>query len=144
VKGPHSGLQEEARRSALPFERYLLSGVVVAESLFGRPGHVAVMTSVRVSNGVGGNSLLSNFSAAPAGASVYFATLTKVPIPNGLIARGMGRRRPPPPLLAGPALSPPNMLVIHSVTGTRKTVVSVALVVMMATISGMIFKATWS
>ena len=88
---------------------------------------------------VGGNSLQANFFASFAGAFMYFATLTEVPILQGLIGSGMGKGAALALLLAGPALSLPNMLVIRSVLGTKKTVVFVALVVVMATISGMIF-----
>jgi len=42
-------------------------------------------------------------------------------------------------LLAGPALSLPNMLVIRSIIGTIKTLVFIFLVVVMATFSGMLF-----
>jgi hypothetical protein len=72
---------------------------------------------------------------------MYFATLTEVPILQGLIGAGMGKGPALALLLAGPALSLPSMLVIRSIMGTKKTVVYVALVVVMATISGMIFGA---
>jgi len=70
---------------------------------------------------------------------MYFATLTEVPILQGLIANGMGKGPALALLLAGPALSLPNMLVIRSVIGTKKTLVFVSLVVVMATITGLIF-----
>ena len=70
---------------------------------------------------------------------MYFATLTEVPILPGLIGSGMGQGPALALLLAGPALSLPNMVVIHSVLGTKKTVVFVSLVVVMATISGLLF-----
>lgn len=88
---------------------------------------------------VGGNSLLSNFLASFTGAFMYFATLTEVPIIQGLLASGMGKGPALALLLAGPSLSLPNMLVIHGVMGTRKTVVYVSLVVAMATLSGLIY-----
>ncbi len=88
---------------------------------------------------VGGNSLLSNFFASFTGAFMYFATLTEVPIIQGLLASGMGKGPALALLLAGPSLSLPNMLVIRGVLGTKKTVVYVALVIVMATISGFIF-----
>lgn len=88
---------------------------------------------------VGGNSLFSNFAASIVGAFMYFATLTEVPILQGLIASGMGKGPALALLLAGPALSLPNMLVIRGVMGTQKTVVYVSLVVVMATISGLIY-----
>ena len=83
--------------------------------------------------------ILTNFFAAIFGAFMYFATLTEVPILQGLIGAGMGKGPALALLLAGPALSLPNMLVIRSIMGTRKTIVFCSLVVVMATISGMIF-----
>jgi len=88
---------------------------------------------------VGGNSIFSNFFASVVGAFMYFATLTEVPIVQGLIASGMGKGPALALLLAGPSLSLPNMLVIKGVLGTQKTVVYVTLVVVMATISGLIY-----
>lgn len=88
---------------------------------------------------VGGNSVFSNFFASLVGAFMYFATLTEVPIIQGLLASGMGKGPALALLLAGPALSLPNMLVIRGVMGTQKTVVYVSLVVVMATISGLIY-----
>ena len=88
---------------------------------------------------VGGNSLLSNFFASFTGAFMYFATLTEVPIIQGLLASGMGKGPALALLLAGPSLSLPNMLVISGVMGAQKTIVYVALVIIMATISGYIF-----
>lgn len=90
---------------------------------------------------VGGNSVFSNFFASIVGAFMYFATLTEVPILQGLIASGMGKGPALALLLAGPSLSLPNMLVIQGVMGTQKTVVYVVLVVVMATISGLIYGA---
>lgn len=88
---------------------------------------------------VGGNSLLSNFFASFTGAFMYFATLTEVPIIQGLQASGIGKGPALALLLAGPSLSLPNMLVIRGVLGTKKTVVYVALVIVMATLSGFLF-----
>jgi len=90
---------------------------------------------------VGGNSVFSNFFASISGAFMYFATLTEVPIVQGLMSSGMGKGPALALLLAGPALSLPSMLVIRGVMGTQKTVVYVSLVVVMATISGLIFGA---
>jgi len=88
---------------------------------------------------VGGNSLFSNLFASVVGAFMYFATLTEVPIVQGLIAAGMGKGPALALLLAGPSLSLPSMLVIRGVIGTQKTLVYVSLVVIMATLTGMIF-----
>ena len=92
-----------------------------------------------ISGIVGGNSIFANAFAAVAGALMYFATLTEVPILQGLMGSGMGKGPALALLLAGPALSLPNMIVIRSIMGTKKTLVFIALVVVMATISGMIF-----
>lgn len=117
----------------------LLFGVLVAGLLLGRPDQEGLIPSEWVSAAVGGNSLLSNFVASFLGAFMYFATLTEVPILQGLIGAGMGKGPALALLLAGPALSLPNMLVIRSVMGTKKTVVFVSLVIIMATLSGMIY-----
>ncbi|MFH1502847.1 MAG: permease [Candidatus Eisenbacteria bacterium] len=119
----------------------LLIGVVVAGLLLGRPGQEGLIPSDWVARSVGGNSLGSNLFASVAGAFMYFATLTEVPILEGLIGSGMGKGPALALLLAGPALSLPNMLVIRSIVGTKKTLVFVGLVVVMATLSGMIFGA---
>jgi uncharacterized membrane protein YraQ (UPF0718 family) len=117
----------------------LFIGVLIAGALLGRVGSEGLIPSEWVATAVGGNSLLSNFFASFAGAFMYFATLTEVPILQGLIDNGMGQGPALALLLAGPALSLPNMLVIRSVMGTKKTVVFSALVIVMATISGIIF-----
>ncbi|MDH7569336.1 MAG: permease, partial [Armatimonadota bacterium] len=119
----------------------LLFGVLVAGALLGRPGHEGLVPSEWVSRSVGGNSIGANFFASAAGALMYFATLTEVPILQGLIGSGMGKGPALALLLAGPALSLPNMLVIRSIMGTKKTVVFVSLVVIMATVSGLLFGA---
>lgn len=85
----------------------------------------------------------ANLAASIAGAFMYFATLTEVPILQGLLGAGMGKGPALALLLAGPALSLPNMLVIGSVIGAKKTILYVSLVVVMATISGMAFGAVW-
>ena len=117
----------------------LIGGVLVAGFLLGRPGHEGMIPSGWVSGLVGGNSLRANLFSSVVGAFMYFATLTEVPILQGLIGAGMGKGPALALLLAGPALSLPNMLVIRSVMGTKKTVAYVCLVVVMATISGLIY-----
>ena len=119
----------------------LLGGVLVAGLLLGRPGHEGLIPSAWVASAVGGNSLLANFFSAVVGAFMYFATLTEVPIVQGLVGSGMGRGPALALLLAGPALSLPSMLVIRSVLGTRKTVVYIGLVVVMSTLAGLAFGA---
>ena len=116
------------------------AGVLVAGFLLGSPeGGGGIIPNEWITNLVGGNSLFSNFFASVSGAFMYFATLTEVPILQGLLNSGMGKGPALALLLAGPALSLPNMLVIRSIIGTQKTVVYVALVVIMATISGIIY-----
>jgi len=119
----------------------LLGGVLVSGFLLGRVGHEGIIPSRFVTSLVGGNSLFANFFSSIVGAFMYFATLTEVPILQGLIGSGMGKGPALALLLAGPALSLPSMLVIRSAIGTKKTVVYVSLVVIMATITGMIFGA---
>lgn len=119
----------------------LLFGVLIAGFLLGRPGHEGIIPTEWVNRAVGGNSLRANLFASVAGAFMYFATLTEVPILQGLMGAGMGKGPALALLLAGPALSLPNMLVIRSVMGTQKTVVFVILVIIMATISGIVFGA---
>ncbi len=117
----------------------LLFGVLAAGALLGRPGHEGLIPSEWVARSVGGNSLGANLFAAVAGAFMYFATLTEVPILQGLIGSGMGKGPALALLLAGPALSLPNMLVINSIMGAKKTVVFVSLVIIMATLAGLVF-----
>ena len=117
----------------------LLLGVVVAGLLLGRPGHEGLIPSEWVSRSVGGNSLWANLFASVAGAFMYFATLTEIPILQGLLGSGMGKGPALALLLAGPALSLPSMLVLRSIMGMKKTIVFVNIVVVMATITGMIY-----
>jgi uncharacterized membrane protein YraQ (UPF0718 family) len=121
----------------------LLAGVFVAGFLLGGPGSSArgIIPNAWIAQAVGGNSLLANFFASLVGAFMYFATLTEVPILEGLIKSGMGKGPALALLLAGPALSLPNMLVIRSVMGTKKTLVFLSLVVVLSTITGMIYGA---
>lgn len=121
----------------------LAIGVVTAGFLLGsthgNTSIAGIIPNSWIEWAVGGNSLLSNFFASFTGAFMYFATLTEVPIIQGLLASGMGKGPALALLLAGPSLSLPNMLVIRGVLGTRKTVVYVALVIVMATVSGFVF-----
>lgn len=120
----------------------LAAGVLVAGFLLGSSnGKPGIIPNEWIANLVGGNSLFSNFFASITGAFMYFATLTEIPILQGLINSGMGKGPALALLLAGPALSLPNMLVIRGVIGTQKTVVYVSLVVIMATITGLIYGA---
>ncbi len=117
----------------------LFAGVLVAGFLLGRPGHSSLIPGVWIERLVGGNTFRANFFASIAGALMYFATLTEVPILQGLIGADMGKGPALALLLAGPALSLPNMLVIRSVMGNKKTLCYIALVVIMATFTGMIY-----
>jgi uncharacterized membrane protein YraQ (UPF0718 family) len=123
-------------RQILPL---LMAGILVAGFLLGRPDQEGLIPSHWVEQAVGGNSLAANFFASVAGAFMYFATLTEVPILQGLMGAGMGKGPALALLLAGPALSLPNMLVIASVMGAKKTLVFIALVVLMAMITGLIY-----
>lgn len=120
-------------------------GVLIAGFLLGsthdNTAIAGIIPNEWIANLVGGNSVFSNFFASIVGAFMYFATLTEVPILQGLMAAGMGKGPALALLLAGPSLSLPNMLVIRGVIGTQKTVVYVGLVVVMATASGLIFGA---
>jgi len=118
----------------------LALGVFVSGFLLGSPDNPkGLIPNEWISSLVGGNSLFSNLFASVFGAFMYFATLTEVPILQGLMISGMGKGPALALLLAGPALSLPSMLVIKSVIGTEKTVVYVGLVIIMSTISGYIF-----
>lgn len=142
--------EEENREWALSawgFAKQILPllaiGVATAGFLLGSThGDTAIAGIVPgywIERAVGGNSLLSNFFASFTGAFMYFATLTEVPIIQGLLASGMGKGPALALLLAGPSLSLPNMLVIRGVMGTKKTIVYVALVIAMATVAGFVF-----
>ncbi len=121
----------------------LAIGVLIAGFLLGSTHDDTAMAGIIpnewIAGLVGGNSIFSNFFASIVGAFMYFATLTEVPILQGLIAAGMGKGPALALLLAGPSLSLPNMLVIRGVLGTQKTMVYIILVVVMATISGLIY-----
>ncbi|TNF06939.1 MAG: hypothetical protein EP323_03970 [Gammaproteobacteria bacterium] len=117
----------------------LLAGVFVAGLLLGRPGFEGLIPSHWVTAAVGDNGLLSTLLASLLGGFMYFSTLTEVPIVEGLIGNGMGKGPALALLLAGPAISLPNMLVIRSIIGTQKTLVYCSLVVVMATISGYLY-----
>lgn len=120
----------------------LLGGILVSGWLMGRPGTDAgLVPSSWISGAVGGNSWAANLLASVVGALMYFATLTEVPILQTLLGAGMGKGPALSLLLAGPALSLPNMIVIRSYLGTRKTATYIALVVVMATVTGWVFGA---
>lgn len=121
----------------------LLGGVMVAGFLMGRPGlDAGVVPDEYVKMLVGGNSIQANLFASVAGAFMYFATLTEVPILQGLMGSGMGKGPALALLLAGPALSLPSMIVLRQIMGTQKMLVYVTMVIIMATVTGMIY-GTW-
>jgi len=114
-------------------------GVLVAGFMLGRPGHEALIPEQYIQTLVGGNSLGANLFASVAGALMYFATLTEIPILQGLLGSGMGQGPALALLLAGPALSLPNMLVIGGVMGVKKTAVFCLIIVVLSTVAGMIY-----
>jgi uncharacterized membrane protein YraQ (UPF0718 family) len=115
------------------------AGVLVAGFMLGRPGHPALIPEHYIQSLVGGNSLWANLFASVSGALMYFATLTEVPILQGLLGAGMGKGPALSLLLAGPALSLPNMLVIGGVMGVRKTLTFCVIIVVLSTIAGMTY-----
>ena len=117
----------------------LMGGVLVAGFMLGRPGHSALIPEHYIQTFLGGNSLWTNLFASVAGALMYFATLTEVPILQGLLGAGMGKGPALALLLAGPALSFPNMLVIGSVMGVKKTAVFCLIIIILSTIAGMLY-----
>jgi hypothetical protein len=121
----------------------LAIGVVIAGFLLGSTHDDTAIAGIIpnhwVAWAVGGNSVWSNLFASVVGAFMYFATLTEVPIIQGLLASGMGKGPALALLLAGPSLSLPNMLVIRGVMGTQKTAVYIVIVVVLSTIAGLIF-----
>jgi hypothetical protein len=117
----------------------LAGGVLVAGFMLGRPGHSALIPEQYIQTLLGGNSIWANLFASVAGALMYFATLTEVPILQGLLGAGMGKGPALALLLAGPALSLPNMLVIGSVMGIKKTTVFCLIIITLSTIAGMLF-----
>jgi uncharacterized membrane protein YraQ (UPF0718 family) len=119
----------------------LAGGVLVAGFMLGRPGHPALIPEQWIQSFLGGNSIWANLFASVAGALMYFATLTEVPILQGLLGAGMGKGPALALLLAGPALSLPNMLVIGSVMGVKKTATFCGIIIIMSTIAGMLYGA---
>lgn len=124
---------------ALQIMPLLFGGVLVAGFLLGRPGHEGIIPSSWVGSLVGGNSIFSNLFASIAGAFMYFATLTEVPILQGLMGSGMGKGPALSLLLSGPALSLPSMLAIGSMIGAKKTIAYVSLVIILSTLAGTIY-----
>ncbi len=117
----------------------LFAGVLVAGFLLGRPGHEALIPERFIAALVGGNSVWANLFASVSGALMYFATLTEVPILQGLIGSGMGQGPALSLLLAGPALSLPSMITLAGIMGVRKTVVYCIIVVVLSTVTGMAY-----
>ena len=115
------------------------AGVLVAGFMLGRPGHPALIPEHYIQSLVGGNSLWANLFASVSGALMYFATLTEVPILQGLLGAGMGKGPALSLLLAGPALSLPNMLVIGGVMGVKKTATFCVIIVIFSTVAGMLY-----
>jgi uncharacterized membrane protein YraQ (UPF0718 family) len=117
----------------------LFIGVFIAGLFFGRPGHEAIIPSAFVYALVGGNSIFANFFASLIGVLMYFATLTEVPIIQGLLGAGMGYGPALALLLTGPAVSLPTLLVLKSIWGPKKTLVYGALALTLGSICGYLF-----
>ena len=130
-----------ARDFAVQILPLLFGGVMIAGFLLGRPGQQALIPEEWIASLVGGNSLSANLFASAAGALMYFATLTEVPIMQGLIGSGMGSGPSLALLLAGPSLSLPSILVIAGELGLKKTLVYVLMVIVMSTGAGMVYGA---
>lgn len=128
-----------SRDFAIQILPLLFGGVLVAGFLLGRAGHAALIPEKWIASLVGGNSLSANLIASISGALMYFATLTEVPIMQGLIGAGMGQGPALALLLAGPSLSLPSLLVINSELGAKKTLVYSGLVVVLSTAVGIIY-----
>lgn len=112
---------------------WLLAGVFIAGIL------TVVIPPNIVATWVGGNSISANFVGSFAGALMYFATLTEVPIVKAFMELGMGKGSALALLLAGPSLSLPAMFTLTKIMGFRKMITYVGIVVVMATITGYIF-----
>ncbi|MCK4409653.1 MAG: permease, partial [Candidatus Eisenbacteria sp.] len=123
-------------RDILPL---LFVGILIVGAMLGRPGHEGLIPSAWVAGLVGDNSILSNLVAAVASGLMYFCTMTEIPIVQGLTGAGMAKGPALAFLLAGPAVSLPNILILRSVIGTRKTVVYLTLVLVMSTVTGALF-----
>lgn len=119
----------------------LLAGVLVSGLLLGRPGNEGLIPASWIASAVGGNSIMANLFAGLSGAFMYFATLTEVPILEGLLGSGMGKGPALTLLLAGPAVSLPSILVLRSIMGGKRTAVFIALVVILSAVTGTIFGA---
>jgi len=122
----------------------LALGVLAAGFLLGRPGHQALIPGEWVQSLLGGNSLRANFIASVAGALMYFATLTEIPILQVLLGAGMGKGPALALLLAGPALSLPSMLVMGSIMGVKKTATFCGIIVILSTIAGVLYGAMFA
>ena len=123
-------------RDILPL---LFVGILVVGAMLGRPGHEGLIPSAWVAGLVGDNSILSNLVAAVASGLMYFCTMTEIPIVQGLMGAGMAKGPALAFLLAGPAVSLPNILILRKVVGTRKTLVYLTLVLIMSTVTGALF-----
>ena len=132
-----------ARDFAVQILPLLFGGVLVAGFLLGRPGHMALIPERWIASLLGGNSVGANLVASVAGALMYFATLTEVPIMQGLLGAGMGQGPALALLLAGPSLSLPSILVIAGELGWKKTGTYIALVVVLSTVAGLFYGAVF-
>jgi len=132
------GSSWDLARDILPL---LFAGILIVGAMLGRPDHEGLIPSTWVAGLVGDNSIASTFVAAVASGLMYFCTMTEIPIVQGLMGAGMAKGPALSFLLAGPAVSLPNILILRSVIGTKKTMAYLALVLVMATLTGTIFGA---
>jgi len=132
-KSEFTDWMRETWRFARMIFPWLLGGVFAAGIL------KVLIPDTWIAAAVGGNSIGSNFTASIFGALMYFATLTEVPIIKAFTEMGMGQGPALALLLAGPALSLPNMLVIRRIMGWGRTLTYIILVVVMATLTGWLY-----
>ncbi len=123
-------------RKILPL---LFIGILIAGAMLGRPGHEGLIPAEWVARLVGGNAPGANVAASLAGGLMYFCTMTEIPIVQGLLGAGMGSGPALAFLLAGPAVSLPNVLVLRSIIGTRKAFTYLLLVVVFSSLIGFLY-----
>ena len=130
---------EETRNFAVQIMPLLFTGVLIAGFLLGSPNSNGIVPMEWIKKLVGDNSILSNIISSVSGALMYFATLTEVPILQGLIGAGMNQGPALALLLSGPSVSLPSLLVIYTELGAKKTIVYALFIIIMSSIAGWFF-----